>query len=210
MIKEKLQAFSSGLSAPANYTSERMQLRKARLFSVLLLALTAALFIYTLVRRLAGADAIETRYLFAAIVAILVVSILALLSMHRLNRMEIQCRSTLMEKEERYRSLVENISEAIFTLNTDGYFTYLSPAAERISQYDVKDIVGQHFSRLVHPDDLPIVDAVIKKLYSGINETMEFRIFDKDSKILYIRASGRLITENGQTTALTGLLTNIT
>lgn len=210
MINEKLQAFFRWLSAPVNSTNERIQLRKARFFSRLLLALTAALFIYTLVRWLAGASAVGTRYLFAAIAVVLVVSVLAQLSMHRLNQMEIQSRSMLMEKEERYRSLVENISEAIFTLNMDGYFTYLSPAAERISQYDVEDIVGQHFSRLVHPDDLPVVEAGLNKLYSGINETIEFRIFDKDSKTLYVRASGRLITESGQPVAMTGLVTNIT
>lgn len=210
MIKEKLQAFTRWLSAPASSTSERMQIRKARLFSILLLAMTAASFIYTLAHWLADAETVDIRYLFAAVVAILVVSILALLSMHRLNHMEIQNRSMLMEKEERYRSLVENISEAIFTLNTDGYFTYLSPVAERISQYTVDEIVGQHFSHLVHPDDLPLVEAGLKKLYSGINETIEFRIFDKDSKVLYIRASGSLIAENGQPTALTGLVTNIT
>lgn len=210
MIKEKLQAFTRWLSAPASSTSERMQIRKARLFSILLLAMTAASFIYTLAHWLADAETVDIRYLFAAVVAILVVSILALLSMHRLNHMEIQNRSMLMEKEERYRSLVENISEAIFTLNTDGYFTYLSPVAERISQYTVDEIVGQHFSHLVHPDDLPLVESGLKKLYSGTNETIEFRIFDKDSKILYIRASGSVIAENGQPTALTGLVTNIT
>jgi len=176
----------------------------------MLLASLAASFFYTLLRWLAGADTVDTRHLLVAVVVVLAVSILTLASMRRLNRMEIQRRAAVIEKEERYRSLVENISEAIFTLDTGGYFTYISPAAERISQYKVEDIVGQHFSRLVHPDDLPTVEEGLKKLYSGINEAIEFRIFDRDSKTLYVRASSRLITESGQPTALTGLVTNIT
>jgi hypothetical protein len=50
MIKKKLQAFSRWLLAPASSASERTQLRKARLFAALLLALTAALFFYLLLR----------------------------------------------------------------------------------------------------------------------------------------------------------------
>ncbi len=210
MIKEKLQAISRWLLAPISSTSERVQLRKAKLFSILLLVSIVASFFYLLLRLLTGSYTVDIRYSFVAIVVVLVVNILALVSMFRLNRMEIQRRAISDEKEERYRSLVENISEAIFTIDTNGYFTYLSPAAERISQYRVEDIVGQHFSRLVHPDDLPIVEAGLKKIYSGISEAIEFRIFDKDSKTLYVRASSRLITESGQPTALTGLVTNIT
>ncbi|MCX6582288.1 MAG: PAS domain S-box protein [Candidatus Aminicenantes bacterium] len=210
MIKEKFQAFSRWLSASASSTSEqRIQLRKARLFSILLLAALAAWFFYMLLRWLSGAGAVNPRHLFAAVVALLAFGIPALASLHRLNRMEIQHRAIVMEKEGQYRSLVENINEAIFTLDTDGCFTYVSPAVERISQYKVEDIEGRHFSRLVHPDDLPTVEAALKKVYSGTNKVIEFRIFDKDSKTLYVRASSRLITGSGQPTGLTGLVADI-
>ena len=37
--------------------------------------------------------------------------------------------------EEKYRTLVENINDVLFSLDTRGIFTYISPAIEQFSQY---------------------------------------------------------------------------
>ena len=163
-----------------------------------------------LVRLLTGGGAIDIRYLLVAVFAILVILLIALNSMHRISKAESQNRSELIEKEERYRLLVENICEAIFTMDTAGYLTYISPPAERISKYKIEELVGRHFSCIIYPDDLPIVEGSIKKLYNGISETVEFRFIDKDNKLLHFRISGNLIIQNGQPIAVTGLVTDIT
>ncbi len=36
----------------------------------------------------------------------------------------------LKQSEEKYRSLVENLNDVIFTLNAEGCITYISPAVE--------------------------------------------------------------------------------
>lgn len=137
-------------------------------------------------------------------------SVLILLSMHHRSRMEQERQTELMQKEEIYRSLVENVNEVIFNLNPEGYFTYISPAVERISRYKVEDILGKHFSRFVHSDDLPAVEESFRRLFAGVDEVFEFRLVDKDKKILYVRTSSRLITEHGQPKAVIGVVTNMT
>ena len=64
--------------------------------------------------------------------------------------------------EENYRALVENINDVIFSLDAQGRFTYISPAIERFAFYKANEIMGQPFTRFVHPDDLtdPRLDAL--------------------------------------------------
>lgn len=207
---EKILAISRWFLKPPISPGERVAFRKARLFSVLLLGFFTLSFFYMLLRLLTGNSTVDIRYLLAVVLIILVIIIMALGSMYRISMAELQERSKLLEKEERYRLLVENIGEAIFTMDTNGYFTYLSPPTERITKYKTKDLLGRHFSSVVYPDDLPAVEDSLKKLFAGINETMEFRFIDKDNKLLYVSTTSRLILNNGLPFAVTGLVTNVT
>ncbi|HLP59434.1 MAG TPA: ATP-binding protein [Candidatus Deferrimicrobium sp.] len=210
MIKEKNLAFFRWLLKPSIFTGERIEFRKARSFSLLLLAFITISFFYMLGRLLTGNGIVDIRYLLIAFFVLFVILMMALVAMHRINLEESQRRSELIEKEERYRLLVENICEAIFTTDAGGYLTYVSPSAERMSKYKMEELVGRHFSSFIHPDDLSAVKKTIKKLYTGISETVEFRFIDKDNKLLCARVSGRLITKNGEPIAITGLVTDIT
>ena len=210
MIIEKiLGIFRWFLKSPPP-PGERVEFRKAQVISIFLLSFFTLSFFYMLLRLLAGNSTVDIRYLIAADFLLLVILIMVLVTMYRINRAKIQDRSKLVEKEERYRLLIENIDEAIFTMDANGYFTYLSPPTERITKYKIKDLLGRHFSSVVYPDDLPSVEESLRKLFSGISETMEFRFIDKDNKLLYIRTSSRLIVNNEQPIAVTGVVTDIT
>ena len=43
----------------------------------------------------------------------------------------IRSRMMLLESEKRYRSLVENLNDVVFTVDRDGFITYMSPVGER-------------------------------------------------------------------------------
>src|SRR6059058_2204930 len=62
----------------------------------------------------------------------------------------------LRHSEERYRSVVENAKDVIYTLSTDGMITSMNPFFETITGWPLADWVGKPFPPLVHPDDLPI------------------------------------------------------
>src|SRR5437899_12481590 len=62
----------------------------------------------------------------------------------------------LRRSEERYRSLVENAQDIIFTLSTDGMSTSLNPYFDTITGWYLADWVGKPFPPIVHPDDLPV------------------------------------------------------
>jgi len=59
----------------------------------------------------------------------------------------------LREAESRYRTLVDNARDAIFTISSDGIFTSLNPAAAAITGFPVGEWLDRPFFPIVHPDD---------------------------------------------------------
>jgi PAS domain S-box-containing protein len=62
--------------------------------------------------------------------------------------------SALTNREAHYRSLIENSSDLIATLDRDGCVTYLSPSVERILGYPGKTFIGRPAFEFVNPEDL--------------------------------------------------------
>lgn len=116
----------------------------------------------------------------------------------------------LRESEERYRSLVENLNDAVFNLDTLGRFTYISPVIESLTEYTAGEIIGQPFTSFIHPDDLPEVISSYQRTIEGELEPLEFRVLDKDGGVRHVRTSSRPLTRDGQPVGLTGTLTDIT
>jgi PAS domain S-box-containing protein len=60
----------------------------------------------------------------------------------------------LHQSEERFRSIVEGVSDyAIFTLDPDGNVTSWNAGARRLKGYEPDEIIGSHFSRFYTPED---------------------------------------------------------
>lgn len=115
----------------------------------------------------------------------------------------------LRESEEKYRLLVENIHEAIYSIDTDGIITYVSPVIEQITEYTYDDMVGKHFIEFIHPDDLPGLMESYEKTMTGDYEPYEYRLVLKNGFSRYIRSNSRLILEDGEKRGLIGVITDI-
>ena len=75
----------------------------------------------------------------------------------------------LQRSEERFRSLVENAHDIIYSMKPDGTFSYLSPQFTKYTGYQVKEFLGKTLKPLIHPDD-----------YSEPVRNKEFRMINKD------------------------------
>jgi PAS domain S-box-containing protein len=80
-----------------------------------------------------------------------------------------KAKEALQESEERYRSLVEQLKELIFTVSKDGVFTFVNGAIETLTGWSTDDVVGKPFSDIVHPEDLPLVRERFKRVLGGEN-----------------------------------------
>lgn len=119
-------------------------------------------------------------------------------------------RSRLAESEARYRSLVENINDVIYSLDLKGTVTYISPVIRNISGLTPEEIIGRHFEEHIHPDDRAMLVEAYYRDLAGQVEPHEFRFRKKDGSFLFARAFSRPLLEDSRVVGLTGVMSDIT
>lgn len=116
----------------------------------------------------------------------------------------------LLKSEEKYRLLVENITDVIFILDAEGYFTYISPAIKNYNGLASKDLKGQSLMDLVHPEDRSQFSEALKKILAGDTNPYEFRLVHNEGKARYVRISCRPLSESNLQAGILGIATDIT
>jgi len=59
----------------------------------------------------------------------------------------------LERSETKYRNLVDSSPDIIFMLNHEGCFTIINNRVQRLLGFDCEELIGQHYSSLVHAED---------------------------------------------------------
>ncbi|MFH0967942.1 MAG: PAS domain S-box protein [Methanobacteriota archaeon] len=119
-------------------------------------------------------------------------------------------RNALLAREKQYRELVETISDTIFTLNSEGVITYISPAVREITSFDPSHYIGKKYLDFVHIDDRDEVDNWFKKILLNHIFPIEFRIVNTQGQIQYIRVKGTPVKVHEEVVEVTGILSDIT
>jgi len=97
----------------------------------------------------------------------------------------------LSASEQRYRALIENSSDGIALLDSDGIVLYTSPAAARIVGGTPDDWVGGNFLNRVHPEDAPRLASLLAELVqaAGAPRTAEFQYRRRDETWCWLEAT---------------------
>lgn len=85
------------------------------------------------------------------------------------------------KSESRYRVLVENSCDIIFSLDLAGNFTFVSPAWKSVLGHEPADVLGRNYRDFMHPDDIPRCETAITTAFrdnTAIEETYRIRHLD--------------------------------
>jgi PAS domain S-box-containing protein len=102
----------------------------------------------------------------------------------------------LVESEAKYRALVENITEVIFTLNDHDQVTYVSPAIKNLTGYESSDLMGHKIQEYVYSEDVVPFEKGLEKARRGIAGPFEFRLVTMHSTVRWVQVSGKPLTGN--------------
>ena len=117
----------------------------------------------------------------------------------------------LMRKsEEKHRTLVEGISNIIFTTDVKGKLTYVSPVIQSVLGYDPVELTGNHFYKLVPPDERHKIGLMLKSAMTDKTGPDEFRMIDKTGNMHVVRIVAQPYRENGKPGGTNGLIEDVT
>jgi PAS domain S-box-containing protein len=116
-----------------------------------------------------------------------------------------EAERALRESEEYFRRLIENGSDLLIISAPDGALTYVSPSVERLLGYAPHELLGNGPGDLLHPEDLPAVEAALAAMIAapGTTHRVSERIRHKDGSWRYFHVVGRTLSPD---TAADGLV----
>ncbi|MEI8334467.1 MAG: PAS domain-containing protein, partial [Chloroflexota bacterium] len=103
-----------------------------------------------------------------------------------------ETQRALRKSELRYRLLIEDSPDIIYTLTTDGVLSFVSPAWTSLLGHSTDQVVGRLFERFVHPDDFERAEASLQAVIeTGRSPAgIEYRVRHADGSWRWHHSSG--------------------
>ncbi|MBN2158416.1 MAG: PAS domain S-box protein [Spirochaetes bacterium] len=122
----------------------------------------------------------------------------------------VRIETALIESEEKYRNLVEEISDVIFAFDEKGVITFISPSIENISGFKDRELLGRNSLDLLYPEDRKrIKGSFAKRVSEGSPDHNERRIVTKSGESRWVRVSGKAVMVDGVFKGVRGVLSDI-
>jgi diguanylate cyclase (GGDEF)-like protein/PAS domain S-box-containing protein len=122
----------------------------------------------------------------------------------------LESRRSIEQRLEKIASLhalvTENSRDAIMVADLNNHWSYASRAVEHMTGWPLKEFVKTKVFDLLHPEDLPNVEARVQEIHSGAEGAMiECRVRKYSGDYIWVEASLRM-ARNPKTGAPSGIL----
>ena len=121
-----------------------------------------------------------------------------------------KAEEALRKSEEKYRNLVESISDVIFEIDGRGALTYVSPAVRNVFGYEAEELIGKTFLEFVHPEDSGFLIKRFAELTKGVEYPLEYRVVGKSGEVQHVRTYTKPIMKENTFEGARGTLIDIT
>ncbi|MFY7898816.1 MAG: PAS domain S-box protein, partial [Chitinophagaceae bacterium] len=98
----------------------------------------------------------------------------------------------VIQNEEKFRSLVHNISDIITLVNAEGTILYQSSSIKQVMGYTENELLGRNIFELLAEEDRERIASIFLESINkeGNSEMVEFRFLDKNNEFIYLEAQG--------------------
>ena len=137
-------------------------------------------------------------------------AVLRALEEKKLKEQKEKAEKAVRESEKKYRTLIENASEAIIVAQ-DGVFKFANPRGEELYGRSKEELASKPFTYFIHEEDREIVGIRHERRLKGeeIPDTYSFRIIDKNGDIKWVELKAALFSWEGKPATLC-FMTDIT
>jgi PAS domain S-box-containing protein len=122
-----------------------------------------------------------------------------------------RAEDALRESEERYRELVENANDIVFTLDLEGNMTSVNKAVESVTGYSRGELVGMNLTDFLTPESVASAHRMTQRKLAGEERTnYEVDVRTKDGHLVTLEISSRLLMRKGEPAGIQGVARDIT
>jgi len=121
-----------------------------------------------------------------------------------------EARLRVAESEQRFRSLFEHNSDAVYAIDLDGRYTMVNPGGERITGYSADEIIGAHYRDLVSPEDVADTDLWFRRAASGEAITYESTVIDRSGRRVDLDVTNVPIVVDDEVVGVFGIAKDVT
>jgi PAS domain S-box-containing protein len=119
--------------------------------------------------------------------------------------------AAVKDSEERYRELVENANDIVFTLDLEGNVTSINKAVESLTGFTQAELMGVNMSAFLTPRSVASARQMTARKLAGEERTnYEVEVEAKDGRRLTLEISSRLAMSEGQPVGVQGVARDIT
>ena len=122
-----------------------------------------------------------------------------------------KAEKALNESEEKYRIILENIDDVIFSAAVDATILFVSSNCSNLFGYYPEEVIGKNLFDFIYQEDLEFVGQEFQKiLLEKTTSPIVCRIVTKSGQLIWVEESGKIIfNEQGNIQMFTGIIRDI-
>jgi PAS domain S-box-containing protein len=121
----------------------------------------------------------------------------------------LRAEQELRRLSEFNESILQEMADGVTVQDQEGNFTYVNPTAAALFGRTREEMIGQHWTRFITPEDQRLVEAADARRRDGRSDRYEVQLLSKDGKQVPVLVSGRPRLESGEFAGTIAVFTDI-
>jgi PAS domain S-box-containing protein len=124
----------------------------------------------------------------------------------------LRAEEELRDSEERFRSITEQMTEAVFLTDPKGEITYMSPLAIALFGYQAEEMEHCHFTNFLTTDSIArAINSFTDTLQKGVETNrIKLEMVRKDGTVFIGELAARVYLKHGVTSGTIGVIRDVT